>query len=93
MLKQYKETWEKISNNIKKAFDSEPAKMKMSKNSKKSNKEKIDATFYSNITPKEGSQFNCVSVILIDFVFGIGKNYYSQVFLEKYKHVSKEKNA
>ena len=56
-------------------------------------KEKIETNFYSNIIPKEGSQFNCLSVILIDFVFGTGKNYYSQVFLEEYKHVSKEKNA
>ena len=28
---------------------------------------------------------------MINFVFGIGKNYYSQVFLEEFKYVVKEK--
>ena len=33
----------------------------------------------------------CLSVILIDFVFRTGKNYYPQVFLEEYKYVVREK--
>ena len=41
--------------------------------------------------PKEGSQFICLSVILIDSVFRIDKNYYSQVFSEECKHVVKGK--
>ena len=41
--------------------------------------------------PREGSQFICLSVILIDSVFRKGKNYYPQVFLEKCKHIVKEK--
>ena len=31
---------------------------------------------------KESSHYICLSVILIDFVFEMGKNYYPQVFLE-----------
>ena len=37
----------------------------------------------------ESSQFVCLSVILIDSVFRTGKNYYPQVFLDKYKYVVK----
>ena len=41
--------------------------------------------------PKEGSQFICLSVILIDSVFRIDKNYYSQVFSEECKYFVKGK--
>ena len=33
-----------------------------------------------------------MSVILLDSIFRIGKNYYPQVLLEEYKYVIKEKN-
>ena len=42
-------------------------------------------------TQSQGSQFICLSVILIGFVFRTGKNYYPQVFLEERKYVVKEK--
>ena len=41
--------------------------------------------------PKEGSQFICLSVILISSVFRKSKNNYPQVLLEEYKHVVKDK--
>ena len=41
--------------------------------------------------PKEGSQCTCLLIILIDSVCKTGKNYHSQLFLEEYKHVVKEK--
>ena len=40
--------------------------------------------------PKEGSQFICLPVILIDSVSRTGKNYYPQVFLEC-KYIVNEK--
>ena len=57
----------------------------------KSDKGKISSNFYDNKLPKEGSQCICLSVILIDSVFGIGKKYYTQVFSEEYRYVAKEK--
>ena len=42
---------------------------------------------------KEGFHYIFVSVILIDSVFKIGKNYYPQVFLEEYKYIIKEKEV
>ena len=40
---------------------------------------KTNTNFYNNKIPKEGSQFICLLVILIDSVFRTGKNYYPQV--------------
>ena len=40
---------------------------------------------------RQGSQFICLSVILINSVFRIGKNYYPRVLLEEYKYVAEEK--
>ena len=42
--------------------------------------------------PNEGSHCMCLSVVL-DSVFRMGKNYYSQVFLEECKYVVKEKEV
>ena len=43
--------------------------------------------------PKESSHCICLSVILVDCVFKIGKIYYSQVFLEKCKYIIKEEKV
>ena len=43
--------------------------------------------------PKEGSQYICLPVILIDSVFRTGKSYYPQVFLEGWKYVVKGKSC
>ena len=47
--------------------------------------------FHNTKLPKEGSQFIRLSVILIDSLFGTGKSYYPQVFLEECKYVVKKK--
>ena len=41
--------------------------------------------------PKEGPHCKYLSVILIDSVFKIGKNYYLQVFLEECKYIAKRR--
>ena len=51
---------------------------------------KINTSFHSDKVPKECSQCICVSMILIDSVYKIGKNY-PQVFLEECKYVAQEK--
>ena len=48
---------------------------------------KINADFCGNKIPKKNSQCICLSVILLFSVFTMGINYYSQVFLEKFKYV------
>ena len=54
--------------------------------------EKSTQNFYYNKIPKEGSQFICLSVILINSVFRTAKNYSPHVFLEECKYVVEEKN-
>ena len=41
--------------------------------------------------PKEGSHCICLSNILIESVFKIGKSYYPQMPLEKCSYIAKEK--
>ena len=43
--------------------------------------------------PKEGSHCIFLSVVLIDSVFKMGKNYYPRVFLEECKYIVKEKKV
>ena len=62
------------------------------RNKIKSYNGKINTNFHNNKLPKEGSQYICLSVILLDSIFKTGKNYYPQVLLGECKHVIKEKN-
>ena len=73
--KKYNEIWEKVRRGIKKEFDSEPVyHEKDPKTQIKSYNGKINQNFQNNEIHKEGSQFICSSVILIDSIFRIGKN-------------------
>ena len=58
---------------------------------------KINTNVHNNKIPKRGSQFFCLSVILIYSVFITGKIYYPQVFVEERKVfvnvLLKKKNA
>ena len=47
--------------------------------------------FFDNKISKKNPQYICLSVILLDSAFAIGKYYYRRVFLEKCKYVIKEK--
>ena len=89
---KYNEIWEKVKNSLKKEFDSKQVyNEKYLKAKIKSYNGKINTNFHNNKIPKEGSQFICLSVILIDSIFRTGKNYYPQVFLEECKYVIKER--
>lgn len=46
---------------------------------------KISTNFHDDGVPKEGSHCFCLSVILIDSVFRMGKKHYPQAFLEECK--------
>ena len=76
---------------MQKGFDSEPGYHQIYLEIKiKSIDGKINTNFHDNGVPKECSHCICLSVIFIDPVFKISKNYYSQVVLEKRKYVVKE---
>ena len=84
LLGKHNKIWEKVKNSIKKEFDSEPVyNEKYLKAKIKPYNGKTKTNFHNEKIPKEGSQLICLSVILIDSVFRMRKNYYPQVFLEE----------
>ena len=92
-LEIYYNIWNKVSNSIKKELDCEPI------NNKKFLKTKIRsyggeaADFHNKERPKAGFKYNCLEVILIDFVLKKDKNYYPQAFLNDCKYIEKEKKT
>ena len=52
---------------------------------------KINTSFHDDGKPRVRSHCICVSVIFIESVFEVDKYYYSHVFLEECKYISKEK--
>ena len=64
----------------------------------KSNVDKINTNFhdkelpYKNCHDKEGSHCIYLSLILIDSIVEIDKNFYPQVFLEECKYIVKRKD-
>ena len=92
LLKKYNKISKKFKNTIDKEFGSDPVyKEKYLKAKIKSYNRKINTNFHNNKIPKEGFQYICFSVILIDSAFRTGNNYYPQVFLEEWKYVVKER--
>ena len=83
---------EEVKNSIKREFDSKlVCNEKYLKAKITSYNGKINTNLHNNKISREGSEFICLSVILIDSVFRTGKNYYLQVFLEECKYVAKKK--
>ena len=76
LLEKYNEIWE-IKTVSKKEFDSEPVYNEKYLRAKiKSYNGKVNTNFHNNKISKEGPQFICLSVVLIDSVFRTGRNYY-----------------
>ena len=93
LLKRYKEIWDKTSAILLiKGFDSKTvSKEKYLKSKIKFYEGKINRSFHGDKMLKKGSQWIYLSVILIDFVFRMGKNYDPQQFLLECKYVVKER--
>ena len=91
LVEKYNEIWGKVTNFMKKGFDSEPVyNDKYLKTKKYSYEGKIITKIQDAKVPKEGSLHICVSVILIHSVFEIDKNYYMEILLKESKYVVKE---
>ena len=89
----YDEIREKVRNSIKKQFDSESAHNEKHLRTKiKSYKEKTNKNFHNNKIAQEDSPWVFLSLILTDSIYREDKKYYSQVFLEEYRHIVKEKS-
>ena len=91
LLEKYNGIWENVRNSMKK-LNSEPVYNKKYLKAKiKFYNGKSNTNFHNNKIPKKGSQFICLSVILTNFAFTTGKNYYPQVFLENVNMLLKKK--
>ena len=87
-----KSNWAKVTDSIKKEFDSEPGcHKKFLKAIIKSYNGKINTNFHNNKIPWEGSKFIFLLVILIDSVFRTSKKYHLPVFLEECTYIVKDK--
>ena len=49
--------------------------------------DKISTDFHGKKNTQNGSNYFCVTVILIDFVYNVHKDYYPQVYLEECKYI------
>ena len=84
LLERYNEICKKVKNSLKKDFHSEPVyNEKYLKAKIKSYDGKINRNFQNNKIPKEDSQYICLSVVSINFVFITSKNNYPQVVFRK----------
>ena len=94
LLVKYNEMWVKIKSIIKRkifhtdsVFDNKYLKTKINLY-----KDKITTNFNGKVS-KEASEYICLSLIEIDSVFKLGKNYFRQIFLEECKcKIKKRKN-
>ena len=97
LLKTYNDTWNKVSNSMRKEIDS--ALIYNEKFLKTRVKSYGDATTekekknHDKEIPEVVSNCVCLAVILIDFVLKKEKNYYPQAFLKECKHIEKEKKV
>ena len=89
LLEKYNKIWDKVSNSVKKDFNSKPI---ANEKYLKPYEGKINTNFHGKGIPKEGSHCIYSSVILIA-LFENCKNHYLQVFLEECKHIAKEKKV
>ena len=89
-MKKYNRIWEIISNSLNIEFDSESVygdndiyiktKIKMYE-------DRVNTDFQGKEVPKEDASYKCLSLIVLDFVIRVSKNYYPQTLLEECKYV------
>ena len=90
LLKKYNNVWNKVSDTIKKEFDSE------SNYNKKILKTEIKTynykatDFHNKEIPKVGSNYICLALILTDFFLKKDGNYYPQMILKTCKYIEKK---
>ena len=90
LFEKYNTIWDKVSANIKKDFDSEPAYNKNFLKTKIKSHSNEVTDFYDKGIPKVDSNHTCLVVISLDSVLKKDDNYYSQVFLKECKYLEKK---
>ena len=49
--------------------------------------DRVNTDFQGKEVPKEDASYKCLSLIVLDFVIRVSKNYYPQTLLEECKYV------
>ena len=80
LLEKYNIIWDKVSADIKKEFDSEPAYNKNFLKTKIQFYGDKVTDFYDKDIPKVDSNHTCLAVICLDSALNKDVNYYLQVF-------------
>ena len=52
--------------------------------------DRVNTDFQGKEVPKEDASYKCLSLIVLDFVIRVSKNYYPQTLLEECKYVIKK---
>ena len=52
--------------------------------------DKVNTNFQSNKRPKENASRKCLSLLMLDSVIRVNKNYYPQTLLEEWKYIIKK---
>ena len=93
LLKKYTKIWEKSSILMNIEFNSEPVyddNDKYTKTKIKPYGDKVNTNFQSKKIPKENASYKCFSLIILDSVIRVSKNYYLQTLLEECKYEIKK---
>ena len=89
-LQKYNTIRDKVSDYIKKEFDSEPICNKNFLKTKIKPNDNEVKDFYDKEIPKVNSNHTCLAVISLDSALKNGESYYPQVFLKECKYIKKK---
>ena len=93
LLKKYKKIWGKVDNLLNIKFDSELVYGDVDKYIKTKIKiygNRVNTIFQGQKLPKENASYKCISLIMLDSVIRVNKQYYPQTLLEECKYVIRE---
>ena len=93
LLKKYIKIWEPIEGLMKINFESKPVygdDDKYIKTKIKIYAGNIITNFHNKKMPKEKTPCKCLSIIMIDSVIKVNKNYYPQTLLEECKYIQEK---
>ena len=90
LLKKYNTSWDKVSADIKKEFDSKPVYNKNVLETKIRSHGNEGTDFYNKIIHKVDSNHTCLAPINLDSALKKDDNYYPQVLLKEFKHIKKK---
>ena len=94
LLNKYNKIWEKVEELLNVKFESKLIYGEDDKYIKakiKSYQDKVITNFQGKKTPKENSSYKCLSIISLESIIKVNKNYHPKIFLGERKYEGKNK--